>query len=145
MDKKLFMDTWGWLVLRDQSHSRHGLLAGFLKSFLASGGLLYTTDYVLDETFTMLFRRLPLSKAESSLKLIINSLKAGEFFMEWITPERFIRSWKFRQKLRDKIRVSFTDISSMMIMQELGIRRIITENSYFASVDLGFEIIGRER
>lgn len=145
MDKKLFMDTWGWLVLRDQSHSKHGLLAGFLKSFLVSGGSLYTTDYVLDETFTMLFTRLPSSKAESSLKLIVNSLKAGEFFMEWITPERFIRSWKFRQKLRDKLRFSFTDVSSMIIMQELGIYKILTENSYFASADLGFEIIGRER
>ncbi|NJL59140.1 MAG: type II toxin-antitoxin system VapC family toxin, partial [Desulfobacteraceae bacterium] len=106
---------------------------------------LYTTDYVLDETFTMLFKRLPPPKAESSLKLILNSLKAGEFYMEWITPERFIRSWKLRQKLRDKLQFSFTDVSSIIIMQELGIRRILTENSYFASADTGFEIIGRER
>lgn len=145
MDKKLFIDTWGWLILRDKSHAKYPQISAFLKAFLSSGGLLYTTDYVLDETFTLLFKRLPLPKAESSLKLILNSLKAGEFYVEWITPERFIRSWKFRQKLRDKVQISFTDISSVIIMQELGIRQILTENSSFADVNLGFELICRER
>lgn len=141
MDKKLFIDTWGWLILRDKSHEKYSQISAFVKIFLSSGGLLYTTDYVLDETFTLLFKRLPFPKAESSLKLILNSLKAGEFYVEWITPERFIRSWKFRQKLRDKIQISFTDISSIIIMQELGIRQIITENSSFADINLNFELI----
>lgn len=139
MDKKLFIDTWGWLTLRDKTQKKHEKVSKFLKEYIGSGGLLYTTDYVLDETFTLLFRRLSLSEAESSMKLILNSLKAGEFYLEWITPERFIRAWKFRQKFRNKTLISFTDMSSMVIMQEIGIRQILTEDAHFNEVELGFQ------
>lgn len=45
-------------------------VAEFYSSFRAQGGEVYTTDYVLDETFTLLFKCLPFTKAQELLIII---------------------------------------------------------------------------
>jgi predicted nucleic acid-binding protein len=60
---KLFVDTWGWLTLYDRSEARHQDVARFYAGFRSQDGQLYTTDYVLDETLTLLFVRLPFPQA----------------------------------------------------------------------------------
>jgi predicted nucleic acid-binding protein len=52
---KLFIDTWGWLQLYDKRENQHQTVATFFEHFNTQGGTIYTTDYVLDETFTLLF------------------------------------------------------------------------------------------
>jgi len=52
---KLFVDTWGWLTLHDRREARHQEVIQFYNHFRSQGGAVYTTDYVLDETFTILF------------------------------------------------------------------------------------------
>jgi uncharacterized protein len=64
---KLFIDTWGWLTLRDRSESRHEEVKRLYGQFRSQKGIAYTSDYVMDETITLLFRRLPLEMAEESL------------------------------------------------------------------------------
>jgi len=67
---KLFVDTWGWLTLRDRGEARHREVVDFYNHFHSQGGSVYTTDYVLDETFTLLFRRLPFSQAQESVEIL---------------------------------------------------------------------------
>ena len=55
---KLFIDTWGWLTLRDRDEARHEDVKEFYRQFRDQNGIIYTSDYVLDETITLLFRRL---------------------------------------------------------------------------------------
>ncbi len=43
-----------------------------------------------------------------------------------------------RRQFSDKPKISFTDLSSMVIMVELGISDILTEDRHFALVGLGF-------
>ena len=47
---RLFIDTWGWLTLRDKSESRHAEVSRFYRDFRRHKGTAYTSDYVLDET-----------------------------------------------------------------------------------------------
>jgi len=138
-ENKIFIDTWGWLTLRDKSEKKHHEVTGFIRKCLSRNILIYTTDYILDETFTLLFKRLSFSKAENSFDLIRNAMDKGEFQLEWITPERFYQTCEFRQKFRDKPEISFTDLSSMVVMQELKIRHILTEDAHFIHVNLGFQ------
>ena len=58
MALKRFIDTWGWLTLHDKSEAKHQEVAEFYAAFRSYKGTIYTTDYVLDETFTLLFKRL---------------------------------------------------------------------------------------
>ena len=45
-----------------------------------------------------------------------------------------------RLKYLDKPQISFTDLTSMLIMQEFDIYRILTEDAHFTQVGLGFQL-----
>lgn len=57
MADPLFIDSWGWLALEDSKDPDHDRAAQFYRAFRRQNGRALTTDYVLDETITLLFRR----------------------------------------------------------------------------------------
>lgn len=136
---KLFVDTWGWLTLRDRKELRHRETVDFYHDFRAQGGQLYTTDYVLDETLTIQFKRLPFPQAWEALQLLEEAIQTGSLKLEWITPDRFQRTKALRLNLQDKPLISFTDLSSMVVMQELDISLILTGDAHFTHVGFEFQ------
>jgi len=138
---KLFIDTWGRVVIHNRREPRHEEIKAFYRKFRDQKGIVYTTDYVLDETFTLLFRRLPFSQARQSLEILDKAVQEGYLQLEWITPERFKRARELRLKFQDKPQISFTDLTSMAAMEELGIIDILTEDAHFAQVGMGFHIL----
>ena len=135
---KLFIDTWGWLTLRDRKESKHQEANRFYRWFRRQQGIIYTTDYVLDETITLLFRRLPFEAAIESLEKINKAIEGGYLQLEWITPRRFEKAEQMRLRYQDKPRISFTDLTSMVVMEELDIKGILTEDKHFEQVGMGF-------
>lgn len=91
---KFFIDTWGWLTLRDRNESRHQELKEFYQQIRGKKGNIYTSDYVLDETFTLVFKRLSFGLAKESLAKIDEAIKEGYLLVEWVTPERFEKKGK---------------------------------------------------
>ena len=138
---KVFIDTWGWLTLRDRDESRHEDVKEFYRQFRDQNAILYTSDYVLDETITLFFRRLPFKTAKGSLAKIDKAIQEGYMQVEWVTPERFEQAKWLRLKYQDKGRISFTDLTSMLLMKELGIKDIITADEHFEHVGMGFRLI----
>lgn len=136
---KLFIDTWGWLTLRDRKESRHREVKDFYSQFRSQKGIIYTSDYVLDETITLLFRRLSFKPAKGSLATIDKAIKEGYLQVEWVTPERFERAKGLRSKYQDKPKISFTDLTSMVIMKELGFKKIMTGDEHFEYVGMAFQ------
>ena len=136
---KLFIDTWGWLTLRDRKESRHQEVKDFYSQFRSQKGIIYTSDYVLDETITLLFRRLPFKTAKGSLATIDKAIKEGYLQVEWVTPERFERAKGLRLKYQDKPKIFFTDFTSMVIIKELGFKEIMTGDEHFEHVGMAFQ------
>jgi uncharacterized protein len=136
---KLFVDTWGWLTLHDKSEARHQEVVEFYRSFRNQSGLIYTTDYVLDETFTLFFKRLPAFQAQSSMDVLTQAFLATGFHLIRITAERFSKTQALRSKFLDKPQISFTDLTSMVVMSELGIETVLTGDAHFIQVGMGFQ------
>ena len=136
----LFVDTWGWLALRDKGDRRHNEAVAAFDDALATG-VLVTTDYVLDETFTLLFRRLVFHKAKESLEFLMAATQEGAISLAPIHTARFREAVKLRVKYKDKPEISFTDFTSMVVMLELEVKRVLTEDRHFAQVGLGFELV----
>ena len=111
----------------------------FYRQFRDQNGIIYTSDYVLDETITLLFRRLPFKTAKGSLAKIDKAIKEGYLQVEWVTPERFEKAKGLRLKYQDKPKISFTDLTSMAVMKELGVKDIITGDEHFEHVGMGFQ------
>jgi len=58
-----------------------------------------------------------------------------------INHARFKLAQALRIRYHDKPAISFTDLTSMVVMREFGIGKILTEDNHFAQVGLGFELI----
>jgi len=136
---KLFIDTWGWLTLRDRRESRHQEVVSYYRDFRLQQGMAYTSDYVLDEAITLLFRRLPFITARDSLESIQEAINEGYLILERVTSEQFDQAIELRLKFQDKPRISFTDFVSMVLMRECGVTHILTEDDHFSQVGMGFQ------
>lgn len=135
---RLFIDTWGWVVLENSRETRPVEVEVFYREFRWQGGVGYTTDFVLDESFTLIFRRRPFNAARGFIEWIQAAIEQGYLRLEHITPERFEKAKQLRLKYNDKPRVSFTDFTSMVVMSELGITNVLTEDDHFIQVGMGF-------
>ena len=134
----IFINTWGWLTLRDRREARHREVDRFYREVRRRRDSVYTSDYVLDETITLLFRRLPFVRAQESLQYIQQAIAEGYLHLEWLTPQRFEKAIELRYRLQDKPRISFTDLTSMVVMSEREIEEILTEDDHFLHVGMGF-------
>ena len=136
---KVLMDTCGWVCLYNKREKRHEEVKSWYRDFRSQGGIVYTTDYILDETFTLLFRRTPFKVAAEAMEKIDESIEKGYLILERITPVRFENAKRLRLKYQDKPLISFTDLTSVVVMSEEEIEAILTEDVHFTYVESGFQ------
>lgn len=136
---EVFIDTWGWASLYNKREKRHNEVKNWYRDFRSENGIAYTTDYVLDETFTLIFRRAPVEIATESVRIIDESVRNGYLILERVTPDRFEKAKKLRLKYQDKPLISFTDLTSAVVMSEKGISAVLTEDIHFTYLEPGFQ------
>ena len=139
MPKAVFIDTWGWLALGHRRDALHQEVKAFYRALQKEGSLCYTTDYVLDETITLLFRQEVFEEAIRFMEGIFQSAEERRLIIERVTSERFSSAWRLRKQFQDKPKISFTDLTSMVIMEEKGIKSVLTEDEHFLQVGMGFQ------
>jgi predicted nucleic acid-binding protein len=138
MPDRPFVDTWGWMALGHRREPRHREIRTYYQQLRAQHSIVYTSDYVLDEVITLLFRRAAFAEAVHFLEGLFTAAERGHLRIERMTSERFAAAWRLRQRFQDKPRISFTDLTSMIIMQEHDVRQIVTEDEHFFHVGMGF-------
>lgn len=136
--RTLFIDTWGWINLFNRKEKHHRQVKKLYKEMRNKQGTIITTDYVLDEVYTLLFKRLSVELAVKAFEAISTAIENDYLNLVRITPERFEASQKLRLKFQDKPDISFTDLTSMVVMQELGITDILTGDAHFTHVGMNF-------
>lgn len=134
-----FVDTWGWIALGNARDSQHHRVTDLFHTLRREGTSIFTSDYVLDELVTLLFRREVHDHSVQFVDGLLSAANAGQLIIEPVTAERFAAAWKLRKRFQDKPMISFTDLSSMAIMTERGIKRVLTDDDHFLHVGLGFE------
>ena len=77
MREVVFIDTWGWLALGHRRDARHQEIKACYQALQEKGTPFYTTDYVLDETITLLFRREVFEEAVRFMEGIFQSVEEG--------------------------------------------------------------------
>lgn len=132
--KGLFVDTAGWVACADQADAAHSSTVSARDQWLEKAGLLITTDYVVDETLTLLRLRLGIAAAETWWSQIENSSRLR---WEFIGPERADAARNIFFRYRDKD-FSFTDCTSFAVMRELKLREALTVDRHFSQ--MGFAV-----
>ncbi len=122
-------------MLADKSDPHYVAACSVQDRWLASRGMLVSSDYVLDETLTLLRSRLGMDAAERWWAQVEASQRVR---WEWVDPARAekARHWFFRWRDKD---FSFTDCTSFVVMKERRIRAALTSDRHF--VQAGFEAV----
>lgn len=136
--ERLFVDTWGWLVLANDRDPAFASVSRIRAAAATRGSVWVTTDYVLDETMTRLFAMAPFDQARRFSEGVFAASRQGTLDIEHVTPERFRGAWRLRLRYRDKPRISFTDLTSFVVMRELGLQQVLSADAHFEQIGLGF-------
>ncbi len=133
--RELFVDTAGWMMLADANDPLHAAARALRDDWLKAGGVFVSSDFVMDETLTLLRTRLGIDAAEAWWSQVEGS---GRLLWEWVDTLRAekARRWFFRW--RDKS-FSFTDCTSFAVMKERRLRVALTSDRHF--IQAGFEIV----
>lgn len=134
---RLFVDTWGWLTLAEPLANRHAAALRCYEEYSQSGRVV-TSNFVLDESLTLIFRRLRFDVAYNFSKAVFESSFVA---VETVTEARFRSAFELRRRFADKPNISFTDLTSIVIMTELKMVDILTADEHFAHVGLGFQLL----
>ena len=129
----LFVDTSGWMACADRADPAHEPSCEARDAALRAGRGLVTTDYVADETLTLLRLRLGPAAARAWWEQVDRSPRLR---WERIGQERFERARQLFFQYRDK-RFSFTDCTSFVVMRELHLAEALCTDRHFRQ--MGFE------
>ncbi len=133
----LFVDTAGWMACADAADPVHEPACAARDIALEQGVILVTTDYVMDETLTLIRMRLGLRAAKAWWSQVEGSSRVR---WEWIGLERAEKARKAFFRFRDK-NYSFTDCTSFVVMQELRLKQALTTDHHFRQ--MGFQLLPR--
>ena len=124
----IFVDTSAWYALEVEDDVNHQAACKFLQQ-LASGkhGISITTDYILDETLTLLRSRRGLTTATTFIDKV-NKSKSIRVF--WINDDLFEKALSVFQKSERKS-WSFTDCTSFALMRELAVLETFSFDNHF--------------
>lgn len=122
-----FVDTSGWFASIVPTDPRHADVLGWLNS---GAGPLLTTDYVIDETLTLLRSRREHARAVRFGRQVFDLNTANVHFL---TPDEISRSWElFRNNpQRDW---SFTDCTSKVTIDRFHVKQVLAFDSHFAEL-----------
>ncbi|HKZ88375.1 MAG TPA: type II toxin-antitoxin system VapC family toxin [Candidatus Bathyarchaeia archaeon] len=129
----IFVDTSAWYAIEVEDDINHEKARKFL-SKLSSGkhGVSVTTDYVLDETLTLLRSRRSLASATAFIGKIRKSSSVRVF---WIDESLFEKALDIFRK-SDRASWSFTDCASFALMRDLSIPEAFTFDNHFREAGL---------
>jgi len=135
MKNKIFIDTSGFYALMVKNDEKHSLACGIVEEAKTGKYSFLSSDYVIDETVTLLKARRFAHAVPNFLEIIETS---NVCTVEWTNSGRFKIASTFCTKHLDKD-YSFTDCLIITLMKELGLKRILTKDAHFKTA--GFDAI----
>ena len=122
-----FVDTSGFYALLVKSDPMHERARDLLGRTAQSSGRFLTTDYILDETATLLKARGYGYLGESFFARVFASAACQ---IAWMDSDSFARTRYFFLKYHDQA-WSFTDCFSFHVMRLRGLHRALTTDMHF--------------
>jgi uncharacterized protein len=126
---RFLVDTSAWYALADRKDPDHGAVAQCLRE---RSGQLVTTNFIFDESVTLMRYRLGSSVARTFGEQLLHGGAA-----RWlaITRRDEVRAWEIFVRYRDKA-FSYTDCTSFAAMRRLGIDTAVAIDEDFRAFGL---------
>ncbi|MDZ7289385.1 MAG: PIN domain-containing protein [candidate division KSB1 bacterium] len=132
MRNSIFVDTGAWKALYDKDDPFHKIAKNTLNNFKRKRSHLITSNFILDETITLLRIRV---SHESAVEFG-EALRASRVITIIHVDEAIENeAWAIFKKYDDKA-FSFTDCTSFSIMKRLAIERAFALDDHFRQFGL---------
>ncbi len=120
----IFVDTGAWYSFAVPEDTNHGAAVHWVRNNRQE---LLTTDYVIDETLTLLRSR----HLEKLAQRLGRQFFSGALCrIHHLTEEDIRRTWETFQRFSDK-EWSFTDCASKVVMERLGLTQAFAFDHHF--------------
>lgn len=121
------MDTGGWVALKHKGDAFWQKATTLHHALLTSGARYVTSNFVLDEAYTLLLHRAGHSVAVE----LGEEIRASRLVtVAHITPEWECEAWDLFKRFSDKT-FSFTDCTSFVVMRHRGTREAFANDHNF--------------
>lgn len=130
---RLFVDTSAWYALNDRDDQYREQAVGKFAQIKSERIELITSDYIFDESVTLISSRVGHHTAIAFGDSILKSSSAS---MVTISDEIRAAAFELFKKYADK-HLSFTDCTSFVLMKRLKLKTAFTFDRHFQQV--GFE------
>jgi predicted nucleic acid-binding protein len=133
--KSIFLDSSGLIALLSKNDNNHETAASYWNNLMAQDIAVYLTDYVFDETYTVLHSHVGYKTAIRFGELIMESTVLNLINVD---DELFRAAWSIILKYSDKT-YSFTDCTSFVVMEIYGIEAAFSFDKHF--IQHGFTLL----
>ncbi len=130
MREQVFFDTSAIYAFINKKDPDYPRVKGFINGFK---GKIFITNYIFDETISLVNARLGHEKAVFVGEILFKSPQLEKI---WITPKDEKDAWELFVSRKDKL-YSFTDCTSFIVMKRVGIKKSLSLDSHFKQE--GFE------
>lgn len=126
-DRTVFVDTSAFLAIKNRRDALHNDAVTIKGRLLDAGVWLLTTDYVLDESYTII-------RLRAGHRVAVEfgeELRASRLVrIEYLTPDAIEEALTIFKRFKDK-EFSFTDCTSFILMRRLGLREALAFDGHF--------------
>lgn len=123
----IFVDTSAFLAIENRRDTYHAKALRFKDKCLKTGEILVASDYVLDESYTIIRLRAGHTISVQFGEALRTSLLIR---IEHVTQKIIDEAWHIFKTFADHD-FSFTDCTSFMLMESLNINTVFTFDAHF--------------
>lgn len=133
--ESVFVDTSWFKAVIDDRDEFHLKAVEQLDMLIEKKSLLVTSNFITDETFTLVRKRGGIDMAKKLYDLIAEFGDGLKIVRVMIGDEKTAWNWFWK----DWSKLSYTDCTSFVVMERLGIKKVATFDGHFRQA--GFEIV----
>ena len=126
----IFVDTGAWDAIADRKDRNHEAALG-VRDDIARSVRLVTTNYVLDELFTLLLMNVGYTATLAFKQQLDALIEEQVLLVVWIDVEVAEEAWIIFERFNTDKRWSFTDCTSYVVAKRLGISEVFAFDHHF--------------
>lgn len=135
----IFVDTSAWVALEDKKDINHQKALGIRDKLFLSRDRLITTNYIFDETYTLMLFNVGYRKTVEFKYRLDEFIENNLVIVYYVTPEIERMAWKVFEDFNKDKTWSFTDCVSKVVVEKVGVREAFAFDHHFEQ--MGFKVL----